>query len=226
MLQRFTSILVVSFFTVLALAWPAQAANVRDCDTNAVIYCGAYSKEELAKRLEQGDQRNSAKSIQAAMAWADIDRAELAAAVRGEVRRDGSVWVKGERVAKNAQTLGRQKTPGDTRVGEFWQRRVGENFAAGVSSIPAFVYLKDGQFEWAVVKSCGNPVKAKRTKKTLAVQAAPKPDVVEQVAEQPPQLPDTGAGAAAGLVGVSAISAGVYGLRRGRQRLQAALKRV
>lgn len=161
--RRFLSVVAASLLAVpLFISQVLAAEQPRDRDNNAVIYGGAYTKAELIDKWKNGDGKNSTASISEAMQWAGATQVEVQQSVDGVVRKDGSVWVGDKQVAKDAVTLGReQKNPNEQRIGQFYARPAGDNFA--VSSIEAFVYMPNGKFEWAIIKSCGNPVKATPT---------------------------------------------------------------
>jgi hypothetical protein len=80
------------------------------------------------------------------------------------VTKDGNVFVDGQSraVASNAVTGGRQNIAGSTVVNfqgvTFYQRPPSVSFQQ--SSLPAFVSMKNGSFQFAVIASCGNAVRA------------------------------------------------------------------
>lgn len=165
----------------------------RDCDTNAVIWCGAGDVQQLIHKFHNGDGRNSAASIQAIfnhfdIGTADIDRMnDASATVRaGSVTRAGNVYVNGDIVATNAMTAGRQPMAGSTSVSAggttLYARSPNVSFQS--DKLDAFVVMRDGQFAFAVLASCGNPVKA-TPKPKPAPPAKPVPSLPQQAPKKP-----------------------------------------
>ena len=155
-------VLAASVLTPLAVS---AATQPRDCDTNAIVYCGSYSKPELNKKIANGDTRNSAANLKQIFfnEGRGITAAGIGSAVEGTVYKDGRVVVAGKTVATGAMSSGRQYMPGSTKQGSVWVRSVGASFAS--NSIPAYVNMDGGVFHWAIIKSCGNTVTAKAVPK-------------------------------------------------------------
>jgi hypothetical protein len=136
--------------------WPSssQALTVsspRDCDDNAMIRCGAMTTEELAMKY----QSSGVGPIYARFGITGKEVSDMnTTAVAGTV------------------TAGRQNMPGSTQDSSggitFYQRPPSVSFAS--NSLPAFVVMENGKFSFAIIASCGNPVKA-----TPVVQPAPTP---------------------------------------------------
>lgn len=138
----------------------ATVDNGRDCDTVNVIYCGAHTKQELLRKYDQ----NSYKDIPRVFRAFGISRADLANGgyVNGIVWRDGRVTVDGKVVATNAMTAGRWHNPKSDM-----QRIANTDRAYKMSprhfvtdGQTALVRMQNGKFQFAVIKSCGNPVTA------------------------------------------------------------------
>lgn len=138
----------------------SSTTSVRDCDTNAIMYCGAYSKDEWVRKIIQGDGKHSVENLQAIYGMFGIDGngIESAHTVDGEVHADGRVTVNGATIATSALSSGRQFMEGSSKKGDIYTRPTSVSFRSG--SIPAFVHMENGVFKWAVIKSCGNPVTA------------------------------------------------------------------
>jgi len=147
----------------------ANALNIggpSDCDRNAVVRCGVHSTGALKHAY------NSKAYVRGVYAEFDITRADMAnlhaTTVAGYVTKDGKVFVSGKShpVATNAVTGGRQHMPGSSKVNHggaiFYKRPPSVSFRSG--SLPAFVSMKNGRFQFAVIASCGNAVSAKPTK--------------------------------------------------------------
>lgn len=176
----------------------ATTAAVRDCDSNAVVYCGANTPSQLVQKLQNGDGRHSAASLQATMAAQGITVTQLQSAdlKNGYVYRDGHVTADGKRVATGAMSFGRQNISGSTQAGELWKRPTSVSLQS--ERLPAFVYMPNGQFAWAVIESCGNPVIATPVPKPavtqkVVTQPVVQQVVVQQVVAQQPVLTKTGA---------------------------------
>ena len=156
----------------------AHAANlsfnsVTDCDANAVIRCGSVTTAQLISRYNNGDGTNSATSIHNIFSSFGISSSAIQSigttAVAGHVTKSGEVFVDGTTaaVATNAVTAGRQNISGSTAVTAngttFYKRPPSVSFQS--NSLSAFVVMKDGVFQYAILASCGNPVMATPTSK-------------------------------------------------------------
>lgn len=159
--------------------------------------------------------------------------------VSGAVTKSGNVIVGGKVVATHAISAGCGFIAGSTKVNDgymtFYTRPTSVSFAK--SSLPAMVVMKDHKFSYAILKSCGNPVKATPVKprsvitktvtqtqvqtQTIVVNNSP-PQVKAAQTTTPPatSLPNTGAGDVLGIfTGVSSAgAAGHYLFSRRRQR--------
>lgn len=129
--------------------------NTPDCnDGVAVINCGAFSPNQLREKASHGD----IPRIYNALGVSQNDlRGDY---VDGIVWRDGRVTVGGKTVATGAMTAGRNfgGTPiAGTNAGIYPTSR----FATEGQT--AFVRIVDGKFDFAVIKACGNPVRANPT---------------------------------------------------------------
>lgn len=162
--------LAAAVATGLALAvMPAASAlsigGPSDCDDNAIIRCGSHSTAALQQAY------NSSGYIQKVYAHFGVSGSDMSnlgnTNVAGRVTRDGQVFVNSQSraVATNAVTGGRQNMPGSTAVNVqgavFYQRPPSASFQQ--ESLPAFVAMKNGRFQFAVIASCGNAVRATPT---------------------------------------------------------------
>jgi PKD repeat protein len=137
----------------------SQAAtidNSRDCDSVAIIRCGAFSEAELRTDAAKGD-------VPKVFSAFGISQSELNGFVSGVVWEDGHVTVGDKTVATGAMTAGRWNNPTSDMV-----RIAGTERAYKMSTShfvtdgqTAFVKMVNGQFQFAVIKTCGNPVSAK-----------------------------------------------------------------
>lgn len=156
-------LLTVSFLPFFDSA-PA-VAQARDCDANAIVRCGAYSVAELQQKMT-GD-------VPAIFGHYGISPSQFGGLSEGIVYRDGRVTVGGKVVANGAVSTGRHFMAGSRKVtvgkSTIYERSVGTSFRS--SSIPAFVKMTNGRFQYAIIKSCGNPTKAS----PVAPPPAPKP---------------------------------------------------
>jgi hypothetical protein len=183
-LKSFISGIATGFIGfVLAIAGPLAPTNAlsvdtaRDCDNNAVVHCGAVTTTELHHKYNQSKE---VQSIYSNFGISDTDMGQLTnTAVAGSVTKGGRVIVNGETVATDATTAGRQNMPGSTSTitdgFTYFTRPPSASFQQ--NSLPAFVVMQDGVFDFAIIASCGNPVTATaRPKPTPAPeQTAPSP---------------------------------------------------
>ncbi|HVA97085.1 MAG TPA: hypothetical protein VND99_05515 [Candidatus Acidoferrales bacterium] len=161
-------VLVAAAVVGVAAYSNAQAltiSSVRDCDNNSVMYCGAGSVGQVQNQYANGvSGHNSAGSIQHIYSYFGISGSDINSmsqyAVEGDVYKDGNVKVNGEVVATNVWTAGRWYIPGSNKVSyggtTFYKRHPSVSFVS--SPLKAFVVMKDGKFQFAILVSCGNPV--------------------------------------------------------------------
>lgn len=134
------------------------AASSRDCDANAIIYCGALTQNELKTKYSQntpGDLDNIFSHY--GISSGAINNETM---VMGKVYKDGRVTVGNETVATSAQSVGRQNITGSTAVNidgkTYYQRPTSVSFNS--NSLDALIIMRNGQFYRAIITSCGNPV--------------------------------------------------------------------
>jgi hypothetical protein len=173
--------IIIGFLSGVAafimLAGTAGAQNVSfpgsptDCDTNAVIHCGALTAGDVVKDY-QADAY-----VQKVYQGFGISAAAItnlpANAVAGMVTKSGNVIVNGKTVATGAITAGRTNLPGSTAVTTqgitYYKRPTSVSFQQ--DSLDAYVVMNSaGQFQFAILASCGNPVAA-----TPVIPPKPKP---------------------------------------------------
>jgi uncharacterized repeat protein (TIGR01451 family) len=154
-------VLVLPVSLVLA-ARPVSAAidTTRDCDTVAIIKCGSMSASELRDDAKAGD-------VPRVFANFGISQSELNGFVDGVVWKDGRVTLGtrggGKLVATNAVTAGRWNNPTSdmTRIPNTDRAyRMSTSHFVDDGQI-AFIKIVNGKFQFAVIKTCGNPVNAK-----------------------------------------------------------------
>jgi len=153
----------------------ANAADTKNCDANAVVWCGADTTSQLAGLYNSGDGHNSAASIHNIYQWFGISSSDVTSmgtyTVEGSVAKNGDVYVGGTLVATGAVTGGRLNISGSTQRVQngttFYTRTPSVSFLQG--SLTAMVVMKDGVFQFAVLHSCGNPVKATPKKPAYSI---------------------------------------------------------
>lgn len=176
---------------VASLAMPmAASAASQNCDANAVVWCGATTVASLQNSYWHGDGHNSAASIEHIYAWFGITGSEIngmnTTVVNGTVTKSGQVLVGNKVVATGAVTGGRQNIAGSTKESwggtTFFVRKPSVSFLD--NSLSAFVVMKNGQFQFAVIKACGNAVKA-----TPVVVVKPTPTPTPTPVPTPTEVP-------------------------------------
>jgi hypothetical protein len=185
----------------------------RDCDDNAVIRCGALNFTELSNRSSQ----SGAAQIYAAFGISSQDLANMSStAIEGTVTNNNNVWINRSSgmcpdidksslntqnqqavqnnssmclVATNAMTAGRQYMSGSTMATSsgvtYFRRPPSVSFQS--PSLPAFVVMTNGRFNYAIIASCGNPVTA--TPVSVTPAPAPQPKPAPQPTPQPQPTP-------------------------------------
>lgn len=147
--------------------WPTSIADaaVRDCDSNAVIYCGAATISELNQKIKNGTGKPYQSGAELTKLFAkygyhpDDDAKYLR---EGYVTNKNEVYVYGiGRVATNVRSMGRSYMPGSSDVPgisyPLWYRYPSISFRS--SKLDAWVYLNyDKSLRYAIIKSCGNIV--------------------------------------------------------------------
>jgi hypothetical protein len=180
---------------LIMLMLPAQAgaqAKPRDCDTNAVLKCGAYTTAELNQKY---DSQPGAGTI---FNHFGISNTEVNAlhdtAKTGYVTRGGRVILGDKTVATDAITVGRTNISGSTAVTRngttFYTRPPSVSF--NQDKLEAYVVMRNDRFQYAIIKSCGNPVKATpvaEPKPQPKPQPQPQPKPVQPAAPAPTPVP-------------------------------------
>ena len=162
-----------AFFSMAAHAENLSFNTTTDCDANAVIRCGTTTTAQLISRYNNGTSTNTAKSIHDIFNFFGISSSEIQSigttAVAGRVTKSGAVFVNGTTaaVATGAVTAGRQNIAGSTAATSngttFFKRTPSASFQS--DSLAAFVVMKNGTFQFAILAACGNPVTATPTPK-------------------------------------------------------------
>jgi hypothetical protein len=146
-----------------------SASQGRDYDTNAVMFGGALNYAELVNKYDHGTgkQYQSSTELQHLYTTLGMGKVYFPKLQEGRVYKDGRVIVNNKVVWTNAESMGRHFMTGSTRDNRFpypvYWRSTKVSFAS--ESIPAFVYVNDdGKMAFAIIKSCGNPVKGEGVK--------------------------------------------------------------
>lgn len=191
--------------------------STRDCDTNAIMRCGAMDTGELVQKYNAAD--NNTRAVYTYYNISSSDIANMpSSAVAGKVHKNGTVTVNGTVVARDAISAGWHNMPGSSATTyngvTFYNSSPAVSFVA--DQIDAYVVLnQNGQFQYAILASCANPVKATNVVPAPAPAptptSAPTPAPVAQpvvatpapVTEATPEiLPVTGAASVATYSGI------------------------
>ena len=236
-MQRWLQIVMATSALILIPMAVAAADDTRDCDNNAVVYCGAYSPSELTFKIDNGDGHNDTANLKQIFYHENhgITAESIARAVDGTVKRDGHVMVGTNVVADNVSIEGRDTVAGATKDGSLFPRTTSAAFSA--DSAPALVNTDGGVFRWAVLKSGGNIVKAQTSAPSATPTPSPTPDATPTAT--PTTVPTTGgtgtdgplpsAGAeapvAGAALGLGALSYSIRAWVRSRRNLLSSLRR-
>lgn len=177
---------VLGFSGVLS----GRASAAQDCDNNAIIFCGFSSSSDFMSKVQvanDGHGHADLQSVYAAYGLSPNMYGQFAASARqGTVYKDGRIVVDGQLVGTGSRTIGRiasfqgagffsQNINNVTYYGNSTQQA----FAA--ASIPATVLFNtQGQMQFAVLNSCGNPVSAAKVTPSFACNALNKTAVTGQ----------------------------------------------
>lgn len=162
-------VLATAAFTMIGTATAANISfegTTKDCDSNAVMFCGALTASSVVSKYKNGDSRNSAGSIHNIFSSFGISSSDIDAlpanAIAGHVTKGGDVFAGNTLVATGAMTGGRQSMPGSTKVSAggttFYKRSPSVSFRS--DSLKAYIVMKNGVFDFAILAACGNPVTA------------------------------------------------------------------
>lgn len=165
-----TSVFVITLMG--AMAYPVFASGPRDHDSNAIIYGGAYSLDELRGKLANGSGPNPAAGVYGNYQHPGGVR-EFYNGIgihenqwdyhikEGFVTNINTVVVDGNTIAASVFSSGRESIGASIRDTRFpypiyWRH---PQYSMRGPNLPAFVYVNDdGSFGYAIIKSCGNPV--------------------------------------------------------------------
>ena len=157
--KKVTALLIGAIVAVAGFAlWiPSVNASTLGCDSVAIIRCGVSSESDL--RTKYDANQNSVQTVYKAFG---ISRADLSGLVSGTVYKDGRVVVGGKTVATGARTAGHNWGSGDSKRTKISGTDV---YIYSTNQLvsdarPVMVKMVDGQFKFAVMNDCGNPVSA------------------------------------------------------------------
>lgn len=169
--------------TVSSLVNTTAVSAVVDCTNDAVIRCGVtyttqrQSREQMRNDMQTNDGLYSIS--QAARKYLREHEGEVNIA-EGQLSANGVITVGGEVVAKSTETYGRENRDGRREVtqnGARYYAAPAANFVdAGKNEMVYVMLTTNGEFISAVMRACGNPVKAVAVKEpTAPTPEAPKP---------------------------------------------------
>lgn len=180
----------ITFFTgvaslllsVTAVAVFVPKVYAADCGPNAVIYCGFSSSADFISKVRANNDTNGA-DLQDIFAHFNLARGDydrfVSTAKNGTVYKDGRVVVDGKTVVNSAKSLGRTTLDGrhdqSMTIGSktYYYGLTSRVFST--DSFPVKVMFDDqGNVEFVVMPSCGNPVwgdKVSSSVKCKALQA-------------------------------------------------------
>ncbi|MFZ1360830.1 MAG: PKD domain-containing protein [Candidatus Saccharimonadales bacterium] len=153
-------------FGFLGLTQLTTSVKAADCSDNSIMRCGANTATEFKNKCNANAEGDLKAIYGHYRIPCDIK------VVEGRSYKDNTVRVNGKVVATNAQSIGRIKKSGDHAIAiagkTYWEAPNSSAFKT--DGLRTFVALdKDGNFLYAVLADCGNPVYAK------PVPPAPKP---------------------------------------------------
>lgn len=145
------ALFAVSVFGISQLAANASGIDTtRDCDKYAIVYCGTMSVDEIRSKFNEKDHA-------AVYAAFGISKGDVAGDIRkGVVYQDGRVVVGGKTVATNSVMAARY-LGGSSIAGSSTGKKVSVG-KMGSAQEALVKFNSDGEFEWAIMTPCGNPV--------------------------------------------------------------------
>jgi PKD repeat protein len=189
--------LLISFTLLTALSIIAvisgSNASAVTCNGDSVISGGVTSASDLINKYNKGDGCNSASSIAHFYSYFGISSTDIQSIntteQMGNVTSSGDVYLNKQLVATNAITAGRENSStscgGSTKIsGGFYTRPPCASFLS--SPLSALVVMKNGVFQFAILTSCGNPVKATPKTTTSVGVMTPTPTPKPTPAPAPP----------------------------------------
>lgn len=167
------------------------ATQPRDNDSNSIMWGGCYSMSECLTKINNGDGHHTSANLK--QIYFNENRGitttnfTAGTMVEGSVTKDGKVIVNGVTVATGAQSIGRNYINGSHKSGSVWERPTSVSFLS--ASIPAYVNMQGGVFHFAVIKSCGNAVRANAVVFTPPKSPSPSKSVTPSPSKSPSPSP-------------------------------------
>lgn len=163
-LKKLAALSLAAFlFSVFLMPMGDVTAAARDCDSNALIYCGTLNMDELVGKLANGTGKTyqSHSELKQLFDYYGITGEDFPSLKDGYITSDNRVVVDGQTVATGIYTMGRSYMAGSAKQNQFpypiYLRHPSVSFRS--SQIAAFVSLHpDKTLKYAILKSCGNIV--------------------------------------------------------------------
>lgn len=178
------------------LAVRTVSAAGADCDSNAIIYCGVTSPSNFIGKVKAKNSGNGHADLQTVYAHQFAAGQSLTSgmyndfashAVAGTAYRDGRIVVNGQTVATATKSIGRQAA---NQGSGYFAVNVGgtayygntNDKAFASDSLPVYVLFdSQGTMQFAVLKSCGNPIFGSVTKSSASCNSLTKTPVSGQL---------------------------------------------
>lgn len=141
----------------------ANASFIQDCTVNSIIKCGEPSASAFVQKVRTNGPNHDLQAIYARFGLEPAMYDQFVAnAVPGVAKMDGTVEVNGQTVATNAWSIGRTHfsytTPYVINGKTYWKAMDTQVLQ---QNLPVMVMFDGhGRMLFAVINSCGNPVKA------------------------------------------------------------------
>lgn len=161
------ALLSVATLGVVQLTANAKVDESPDCDKYAIIYCGVKNETEFHKKFNADGKYKDHSKVYAAFG---INKADVTGMVDGVVWRNGNVTVGNTIVATGARDAARNL--GGTPIAGTSGAAITSVSTFGDEGQKAMIKMVNGQFKFAIVTSCGNPVTAKPKPKPPVPAAA------------------------------------------------------
>lgn len=157
-----TSVVILFIALVYPIFANPKDADALECKAQNVINCGVTDKANMITQINNGDGiHTDLKSMFGNMGIYTEDLGNQNT-VGGVVTRDGRVLLANGQQVASGVVMGERAIAG--RTGTPWQglnwNFIPNAFAPAVTQQGAYVYMYNGQFQYAIVVSCGNPVLA------------------------------------------------------------------
>jgi hypothetical protein len=140
-------------------------AAVQDCSTNSIVKCGVANYAQLTQKYDANEQGD----LRAIYDHYFIKRTPAAGdqVIQGWAKNDGTVVANGRVVATNAASIGREPISGSHPIsiaGRTYHQTThvgGQAFKPGTTQLETMIVLDaNGNFKYAVINGCGNPIYA------------------------------------------------------------------